>query len=218
MSDIKTLEDKINAKLRMLDFTEADTSKILKTRDVKAIKRHGSALESIINKVHQHKLQVQELRLEKSDNPEEVRLWTRTLEDKVSKFEEALKKVKHVAAGIKSDEEERCRDENRKQMLDKQIELERAKLEKSVKGSSWDSEKLTSLGAKLPKLVITKFQGTYLDWIRFWNQFETEIDKANLTQVAKFSYLKELLVPSVFARPSMDCPSQLRVTQEPKQY
>ena len=35
--------------------------------------------------------------------------------------------------------------------------------------------------------------------MRFWNQFETEIDKANLTQVAKFSYLKELLVPSVRA-------------------
>jgi len=31
-------------------------------------------------------------------------------------------------------------------------------------------------GAKLPTLTITKFQGTHLDWLRFWNQFETEID------------------------------------------
>ena len=51
----------------------------------------------------------------------------------------------------------------------------------------------------MPKLEITKFQGTFLDWMRFWNQFETEIDKAKLTQVAKFSYLKELLVSSVRA-------------------
>ena len=37
------------------------------------------------------------------------------------------------------------------------------------------------------------FQGTHLDWLRFWNQFETEI-----TQVAKFSYLKELLnIPKI---------------------
>ena len=56
---------------------------------------------------------------------------------------------------------------------------------------------MNSVGAKLPKLEISKFQGTYLDWMRFWNQFETEIDKAKLTQVAKFSYLKKLLVPSV---------------------
>ena len=28
---------------------------------------------------------------------------------------------------------------------------------------------------KLPKLVIGKFDGTHLDWFRFWNQFETQI-------------------------------------------
>ena len=29
---------------------------------------------------------------------------------------------------------------------------------------------------KLLKLVITKFNGTHIDWLRFWNQFEAEID------------------------------------------
>ena len=67
----------------------------------------------------------------------------------------------------------------------------RAKLEKSVKTSLEDSDNSSGIGAKLPKLEISKFQGTFLDWIRFWNQFETEIDKA------KLSYLKELVVPSV---------------------
>ena len=27
---------------------------------------------------------------------------------------------------------------------------------------------------KLPKLFITKFNGTHLNWFRFWNQFEKE--------------------------------------------
>ena len=66
-----------------------------------------------------------------------------------------------------------------------------------MKTSLEDSENSSSVGAKLPKLEISKFQGTFLDRMRFWNPFETEIDKAKLTQVAKFSYLKELLVPSV---------------------
>lgn len=52
---------------------------------------------------------------------------------------------------------------------------------------------------KLPELVITKFQGTHLDWQRFWGQFEAEIDKSDTGQVAKLSYLKELLVPQVRA-------------------
>ena len=32
--------------------------------------------------------------------------------------------------------------------------------------------------------------------MRFWNQYETELDKLNITQVAKLSYLRELHVPS----------------------
>ena len=51
--------------------------------------------------------------------------------------------------------------------------------------------------AKLPKLVITKFNGTPQDWLRFWNQFEAEIDKSQVAAVTKFSYLKELVEPKV---------------------
>ena len=50
---------------------------------------------------------------------------------------------------------------------------------------------------KLPKLVITKFYGTSLDWFRFWNQFESDIDKAEIGPVSNFSYVKELLIPRV---------------------
>ena len=32
-----------------------------------------------------------------------------------------------------------------------------------------------------------------MDWFRFWNQFEKEIDKQDISPVTKFSYLKEFL-------------------------
>ena len=51
----------------------------------------------------------------------------------------------------------------------------------------------------MPKLVITKFQGTHLDLQRFRGQCEVEIDKSDIGQIATFSYLKELLVPRVKA-------------------
>ena len=47
--------------------------------------------------------------------------------------------------------------------------------------------------AKLPKLVITKFNGTFMDWPRFWGQFTATIDKTDLASITKFSYLRELL-------------------------
>ena len=46
---------------------------------------------------------------------------------------------------------------------------------------------------KLPKLFITRFNGTHLDWFRFWNQFESDIEKSELSPVSKFSCLKELV-------------------------
>ena len=49
--------------------------------------------------------------------------------------------------------------------------------------------------AKLPKLEISKFKGSHIDWVRFWNRFEAEIDSVTLAEVSKFSYLKELLLP-----------------------
>ena len=49
----------------------------------------------------------------------------------------------------------------------------------------------------MPKLVITKFDGTPQDWMRFWGQFETQIDKLSAPAVTKISYLKELLVLKV---------------------
>ena len=59
-------------------------------------------------------------------------------------------------------------------------------------------EKKEDLKAKLPKLVVSKFEGTALDWFRFWNQFETEIDQqGHISPVTKYSYLKEFLLPHV---------------------
>ena len=70
------------------------------------------------------------------------------------------------------------------------MELERKKLHLAKKQKSQ---------TRLPKLEISKFQGTYLDWTRFWSLFESQIDKTDVTSEAKFAYLKELVIPKVRA-------------------
>ena len=47
--------------------------------------------------------------------------------------------------------------------------------------------------AKLPKLVITKFNGIYQDWPRFWEQFKETVDKISVEPVIELTYLRELL-------------------------
>jgi len=49
------------------------------------------------------------------------------------------------------------------------------------------------LPVKLPKFQIARFNGTYGDWPRFWNQFVEIIDKATMPGVTKFAYLKSFL-------------------------
>ena len=53
------------------------------------------------------------------------------------------------------------------------------------------------INVKFSKLKIKTFEGTALDWFRFWNQFETEIDQVQVSPISKFSYVKELLVSKV---------------------
>ena len=43
------------------------------------------------------------------------------------------------------------------------------------------------VNVKLPKLVITKFDGTFLDRFLFWNQLESDIDNAEIGPVSNFS-------------------------------
>ncbi|XP_065682124.1 uncharacterized protein LOC136095424 [Hydra vulgaris] len=50
----------------------------------------------------------------------------------------------------------------------------------------------------LPKITLEKFDGTILNWRRFWEQFKTTIgDNNTLNDVEKFTYLKTLLKGSV---------------------
>ena len=47
--------------------------------------------------------------------------------------------------------------------------------------------------AKMPKLVISKFEGTSQDWVRFSGQFSSQIESTSEPATTKFSYLKELV-------------------------
>ena len=80
--------------------------------------------------------------------------------------------------------------------LEQKLEYER-KIEESTKDHATKLSEAkagpASEGArtKLPKLTITKFNGSYTDWLRFWNIYEAEIDKCiNMAAVTKFAYPK----------------------------
>ena len=67
------------------------------------------------------------------------------------------------------------------------LKLESERKEKLAEGSISKEACSSQVEAKLPKLVISKFDGDFMDWQRFWGQFNESIEKLGLASIAKFS-------------------------------
>ena len=72
-------------------------------------------------------------------------------------------------------------------MLDRQreeeLEFEKLKLEQKAKIQQTKqaaAKPASKSNVKMPKLIITKYDGTYEKWLSFWNKFEAEIDSSDL--------------------------------------
>ena len=90
-------------------------------------------------------------------------------------------------------------EENFRRRYEEEMRLEEMRMEMRKKYVDSEGKKSASESnkVKLPKLVISKFEGTASDWFCFWNQLETKIDKQDVSPVTKFSYLKEFLFAQV---------------------
>ena len=122
-----------------------------------------------------------------------------TLNGVLSELEKSVKRLNdgeqaETRSKVDQEQEEifRRRYERRLRLEEMRMEMRRIYVDSEGKKSASESNKV-----KLPKLVISKFEGTALDWFHFWNQFETKTDKQDISPVTKLSYLKEFLFPQV---------------------
>ena len=90
-------------------------------------------------------------------------------------------------------------EENFRRRYEEEMRLEEMRMEMRKKYVDSEGKKSASESnkVKLPKLVISKFESTALDWFHIWNQFETDIEKQDISPVNKFPYLKEFLFSQV---------------------
>ena len=135
---------------------------------------------------------------------EKLEEWSSIMEEKmahfdvVDRFTSAISNVEKKEE-IKAKHAENIIQEEIFRRMQEELKIQKMKLQMKAKEHEIRNKIANEerVNVKLPKLVITKFDGTSLDWFRFWNQFESEIDKAEIGSVSKFSYLKELLIPRV---------------------
>ena len=113
-----------------------------------------------------------------------------------SKHEAIIFEHKQVVA-LENEKIEQQR-EAKERAYAEELAFEQKKLDlQQAQKKPMETARATSDAVKMPKLVITKFDGTPQDWMHFWGQFEMQIEKLSAPAVTKISYLKELLVLKV---------------------
>ena len=70
-------------KIQLLKITNEATVKILESRRFAAIERQRKTLQTKLEEVHALKVKMQELKLEKGEELDEIREWSSTIEGKI---------------------------------------------------------------------------------------------------------------------------------------
>ena len=81
----------------------------------------------------------------------------------------------------------------RKLQSEEEWYLRKLKMKETFSKSLGNGNEVTQQSVNLQKYTITKFNGDYKDWLRFWNQFTVEVDNSNISNISKFNYLLELV-------------------------
>ena len=185
---------KLKAKLIQLKITAADRRNAEhETQQPEAIKRHLKALKSIVSEAEQYRREEEAAKVVAEEDLTEIGEWNAGIEAKLALAEQKIKRLKTWSDEYswKLDEEKRNQELQFEQKLLEtrlkfQTELQQAKATQEAE-SSRSSSKTTvkverNAQAKLPKLIITKFNGTYQDWARFWEQLKKRSIKHRLNQ------------------------------------
>ena len=197
-----TAESNLETKLTQLEINVKKTNVVIESQNSEAIERHLQTLKAISDTVNHLRLEVEAKKIESKVNSDAIQTWN---DDVHSKLQAAGVEIGRIRKWVR-DREKEAEINAKKEQMQFEEEIQKMKLQlkadqlaKTKSQNEGANQDLSSCGvqAKLPKLVITKFDGSYMDWPRFWGQFSENIDKTSVAPITKFTYLRELVTPQV---------------------
>ena len=132
---------------------------------------------------------------------EDTSEWENDINGKIALADESVRATKAWL----NDNQKRRNALEREEKIRFEVELHEVKLKRQAEldninkqmsnqtPTEQDGGNVLGIRAKLPKLIISKLNGEYTDWVRFWGQFSENIDQTSIAPISKFSYLRELL-------------------------
>ncbi|XP_067039928.1 uncharacterized protein [Acropora muricata] len=192
--------ENLDIKIMQLDITMAKTNVVLDAGTCEAIERQLSTLKSITTEIARMRIEVEAKKLAAKETMTDIEKWNTQLDAKLGEADNEVSKVRKWFDERDKQAEILAQDEKLKfegKLHQTKMELQ-AQFQATLQNQHPPlSQTPSDIQAKLPKLVITKFDGNFMDWPRFWGQFTETIDKTSVPAITKFSYLQELLDASV---------------------
>ena len=202
--DFKRERNLINTQMKMLELAERETERLLKRNILNELQKHLVNIQKRLDALQDLKYKVQELMISESEESKKIDEFTAKIEEDMARFDGVVSELEKSVKRLNDGEQAKTRskvdqeqEENFRRRYEEEMRSEemRMGMRKKYANSEGKKSATESNKVKLPKLVISKFEGTALDWFHFWNQFKTEIDKQDISPVTKFSYLRSFYFP-----------------------
>ena len=179
----------LQVKLKQLRIACGRTGSALESNKNTAICRQIESLQALSADVEKSRMEVESPKIKENEVEETITEWNKTIEAELSKADDEIKRLEEWQDSCKQENERNAFEEQMKyevklHEVKMKLEMER-QAQLKVETPSAEA-KVKQVEAKLPKLVISKFNGSYTDWPRFWGQYTESIEKSGLASITKF--------------------------------
>ena len=175
----RTSRSTLQIKLTQLERTENKTSDVLNAGKQTPISRHLTNLKELLTDVNNARRALEAQKIAEKLSEEEISEWNDVIDAKIEKADGQIESLEESLAKRKTEAEIQEREE--KMQFEIKLHETRMKLQEELKTENQSTSTGTHVSqAKLPKLVITKFNGTFADWPRFWGQYSETVDKTTV--------------------------------------
>ena len=158
---MEATEAKLDIKVTQLKMSIGKTSTILEAGKSEAIERHLSTLRSLTAEINRMRLEVEATKLGAKEEIAHIEAWNSGIDAQLEKADCEVDKMRTWIDDRKKEAEAVVKQELKfhKAKMDMQAEIQSALPPQQAPTTTPSDGQ-----AKLPKLTITKFNGTYMDW------------------------------------------------------
>jgi len=160
---MEATEKALDIKLTQLKMTIGKTNAVIEAGKGESIERQLSTLRSITAEINRMRLEVEAKKIEAKEEMTEIETWNAEIDAQLEKADLEVEKVLKWIEDRKREAQALVQEEQlkfHKTKLEMQAEIQTAPHPQQASTAS-------DMQAKLLKLVITKFDGSFMDWPRF---------------------------------------------------